>query len=257
MKTEEFEKLINTLLTDEAHKLLTSPDFGFDEEDGVMPWDDIFDNRNIDMTNDGKEFRIKVRAELSYEGMVRLTEALNPVVQAVDPEAYFDMVTSSICETFLRCERIKDYDRAEERTETIKGDMIRGLFDSAFCYVENEQDEKHRTCRYVAMIENLDEEKAVKDIKRFAENIKKETCFQDPLCSGGVMDFTYTREDKKIRAKAQLYFYDRFNIINTTERNYIIELDKDFEQEMFTQMGIEKYEYRMEHENVFEDNRGY
>ena len=51
-------------------------------------------------TGDGRTV-IQVRDELSYEGMVRLAERLNPIIQKVDPESYFDQVEPGIMEAYL------------------------------------------------------------------------------------------------------------------------------------------------------------
>lgn len=82
-----------------AEEVMTLPDFGFSE-------DDINDYLFIDTDHHSDEngdefFIIEVRAEVSYDGLMKLCDELNPIVQKVDRYAYFEPVTSGIIECWI------------------------------------------------------------------------------------------------------------------------------------------------------------
>lgn len=76
-------------------KTLTGPDFGFLEDEV-----DQYSVVEIRDTLDG--VRVEVRAELSYDGMVNLAEALDPIIQSYDPDAYFDQDEPGIMDAYLQ-----------------------------------------------------------------------------------------------------------------------------------------------------------
>ncbi len=67
-------------------------------------------------TEDGHTV-IQVRDELSYEGMVRLAERLNPIIQKVDPESYFEQVEPGIMEAYLGEGGTKTYASSKSNIE--------------------------------------------------------------------------------------------------------------------------------------------
>ena len=67
-------------------------------------------------TADGRTI-IQVRDELSYEGMVRLAERLNPIIQKVDPESYFEQVEPGIMEAYLGDGGTKTYASSKSNIE--------------------------------------------------------------------------------------------------------------------------------------------
>ena len=67
-------------------------------------------------TEDGRTV-IQVRDELSYEGMVRLAERLNPIIQKVDPESYFEQVEPGIMEAYLGDGGTKAYASSKSNIE--------------------------------------------------------------------------------------------------------------------------------------------
>lgn len=83
-----------------AEELMTSPEFGFPEEDIN---DYLFIDSDSHLDENGDEFFIvEVRAELDYDGLSKLANALNPIVDKIDKNAYFDMVTSGIIECWIK-----------------------------------------------------------------------------------------------------------------------------------------------------------
>lgn len=83
-----------------AEEVMTSPKYGF-------PEDELSDYLFIDTSHhedeDGsKFFIIEVRAELSYNKLSKLANELNTVIQKVDKDSYFDVVTSGIIECWIK-----------------------------------------------------------------------------------------------------------------------------------------------------------
>lgn len=81
-------------LHDALVDVMTSPKFGF-------PEDEVDDYSVIEIDEDSNQYRIEVRAELDYDGMSRLADALDPIIQRYDSEAYFDMVDAGIMEAYV------------------------------------------------------------------------------------------------------------------------------------------------------------
>lgn len=91
---------ITSKLSNKMVEVLKSPEFGFTDED-------IRHYSAIDTypTDDGR-LCIEVRAELSYDGMLDLIELLNPIVESVDSDAYFDMEEPGIATAFIETSSI-------------------------------------------------------------------------------------------------------------------------------------------------------
>lgn len=89
-----------------CEEYLTSPEGGFSpsgspkESQWDMNADEVY---FVEIENEPEEGRIKieVRAELGYDGMMRMSEVLDKIVEQYDPDAYFDMVTSGIMEAYI------------------------------------------------------------------------------------------------------------------------------------------------------------
>ena len=83
----------------------TSPDFGFDENEV----DDYF-FVEVSATEIGEDhheaIRVEVRAEVSYEGLEDLMEALNPIIESYDSYAYFEPVEPGIIEAYVSVDQI-------------------------------------------------------------------------------------------------------------------------------------------------------
>ena len=86
MSTDTLQKELEAKL----REVLQSPSFGFDPED-------IDDVCVVEVHEEQLGFlEVEVRAEVSYSGMEKLAQALNPIVEQYDADAYFDQVTSGI-----------------------------------------------------------------------------------------------------------------------------------------------------------------
>lgn len=78
-------------------KFMTSPYGGFEP-------DEVKDYAFVDVTTDDEEpnyYVVEVRAELSYRGMEKLLEYIDPIVQKYDKDAYFDFVDPGIVEAYV------------------------------------------------------------------------------------------------------------------------------------------------------------
>lgn len=83
----------------------TSPDFGFDENEV----DDYFfvEASATEIGEDHHEaIRVEVRAEVSYEGLEDLMEALNPIIETYDSYAYFEPVEPGIIEAYVSVDQV-------------------------------------------------------------------------------------------------------------------------------------------------------
>lgn len=91
--SDEQKELIQKV-TDKVLEVMQGPHFGFPEEDAKEY------SRVEGYMKDGA-FVVEVRAELSYEAMTELADELNPIVQATDRDAYFDMEEPGIMTAYL------------------------------------------------------------------------------------------------------------------------------------------------------------
>lgn len=111
VKSYDKESFVSKLYTELHHKLLevmTSTEFGFSEDES-----DQYSYIDVEESLDG--VRVEVRSEISYDGMVMLADALDPVIQNYDKDAYFDQVEPGIMESYLKLEfKGEDINSAEE-----------------------------------------------------------------------------------------------------------------------------------------------
>lgn len=87
---------INTLESEiraKVKEIMTSPEFGFEDDYDLYSTVEVYDKDEY--------YEIEVRAELSYEGMMDMSNALDPIVKKYDKDAYFDMVTSGIISAYI------------------------------------------------------------------------------------------------------------------------------------------------------------
>lgn len=92
------EELMDQILPEIKSKLkeiMTSPKFGF----SYTEWRD-YSGADIYLNNDGY-FVVTVYAEVSYDGLVDIMDALNPIVEKYDPDAYFDTETPGRCSAYI------------------------------------------------------------------------------------------------------------------------------------------------------------
>lgn len=88
----------NTLkqeLQDAVTEFMTSADIGY-APDEVSDYSQV----EISKTSDGR-VRAEVRAELTFDALMDLASALNPIVAKYDRYAYFDAVTSGILDAYI------------------------------------------------------------------------------------------------------------------------------------------------------------
>ena len=102
---------MHDLLLDKIHQTLISPEFGFTESDinDGYSWKHICNKNQVNISFDDNTGYInaEVRAELSYDGMEKLADALNSIIRAYDSSAYFDMVEPGIMCAYMDTEAIK------------------------------------------------------------------------------------------------------------------------------------------------------
>lgn len=78
----------------EAKKVMMSPEFGFTEEE-------VNEYLFVDVYQKDDATVVEVRADVSYDGLMMLMDALNPIVAKYDPDAYFDAETAGIATAYL------------------------------------------------------------------------------------------------------------------------------------------------------------
>lgn len=92
------EELMDQILSEIKSKLkevMISRGWGFYEDEV-----DDYSGADIYLNNDGY-FVVTVYAEVSYSGLVKLMDALNPIVEKYDRDAYFDAETSGRCSAYI------------------------------------------------------------------------------------------------------------------------------------------------------------
>lgn len=92
------EELMDQILSEIKSKLkeiMTSYQFGYDDNE----WED-YSGADIYLDNRGY-IVITVYAEVSYNGLVRIMDALNPIVEKYDSDAYFDADTPGRCSAYI------------------------------------------------------------------------------------------------------------------------------------------------------------
>lgn len=98
------EDLKNVIWT-KVSNVATSDSFGFDENE-------VNDYFFVDVTpteigeDHHEAVRLEVRAEVSYEGLEELMEALNPIIESYDSYAYFEPVDPGIIEAYVSVDQI-------------------------------------------------------------------------------------------------------------------------------------------------------
>ena len=70
-------------------------------EDMGFPVDEITDYLFVDVKQADDHIRVEVRAELTYKGLTKLTNELDPVVQSFDKDSYFEPVEPGIAEAYI------------------------------------------------------------------------------------------------------------------------------------------------------------
>lgn len=92
LRSEVYTKLLEVMQT---------PEFGFSK-------DEAKEYCNVDCQISDGYVIVQVGAEVSYEGMEEIAEALNPIIQSVDPDAYFDMEDPGLMSAWIRYDEVID-----------------------------------------------------------------------------------------------------------------------------------------------------
>ena len=94
MKEELMDQILKEIKS-KLKEIMTSYQFGFDdnESEDYSGADIYLDNRGYIV--------ITVYAEVSYNGLVRIMDALNPIVEKYDSDAYFDADTPGRCSAYI------------------------------------------------------------------------------------------------------------------------------------------------------------
>lgn len=86
-------KKLETEIRDKVKEIMTSPEFGFE--------DDYDEYSTVEVYDKDEYYEIEVRAEVSYDSMMSMADALDPIIEKYDKDAYFDMVTSGIMSAYV------------------------------------------------------------------------------------------------------------------------------------------------------------
>lgn len=117
------EELMDQILSEIKSKLkeiMTSYQFGYDDNE----WED-YSGADIYLDNRGY-IVITVYAEVSYNGLVKIMDALNPIVEKYDSDAYFDADTPGRCSAYIDPDNVPSnmypYDDDIQNSEKIYSD---------------------------------------------------------------------------------------------------------------------------------------
>lgn len=70
-------------------------------KDMGFPVDEIPDYLFVEVKQSDDHIRVEVRAELTYRGLTKLTNELDPIIQSFDKDAYFEPVQPGIAEAYI------------------------------------------------------------------------------------------------------------------------------------------------------------
>ena len=74
--------------------VMTSDEFGFD-------YSEAKEYSHVDVTPTDEGFKVEVGAEVSYDGMITISQELDKVVSEYDPDAYFDMEDPGLMSAYI------------------------------------------------------------------------------------------------------------------------------------------------------------
>ena len=104
-KIQDLVEDLKNVIWMKVSNVATSDSFGFDE-------DEVNDYFFVDVTpteiggNHQEAVRVEVRAEVSYDGLEKLMEALNPIIESYDSYAYFEPVEPGIIEAYVSVDEV-------------------------------------------------------------------------------------------------------------------------------------------------------
>lgn len=109
-------------LTKELNKVMKSPEFGFDD-------DEIKEYSGVEVKEDKGQVYVSVWAEVGYDALWTIKDALDPIIAKYDKDAYFDMedagrLLAVISDSKLKESLSEDYSD-EEKTHPYVGKKIR------------------------------------------------------------------------------------------------------------------------------------
>ena len=113
----DFVSEIHQNIEEEVYNtLVDNPEFGFTPED-IKDYTVV----DVNLNSDSDMIEVEVRAEVEYSGLEALCEALNPIVQYYDEDAYFEPVESGIISAYLDKNKLKSF-LNNDKTAHIKQD---------------------------------------------------------------------------------------------------------------------------------------
>lgn len=98
--TNEYSDILEEIREQCSTKLIhLMSQYGFDETEAK-------EYSRVDASiDDDKYGRIEIGCELDYDGLMRVCQELDPIVQAYDPDSYFEPVDSGIAEAWVTLEK--------------------------------------------------------------------------------------------------------------------------------------------------------
>lgn len=95
---------IKSAISTKLHRIMTS-EFGF--EDSEVDDYSRVDVSSVNLGEDHEEtIRVEVRVELSYNGMEKVKDALDPIIESYDSYAYFDFDDPGIMSAYVRLDEV-------------------------------------------------------------------------------------------------------------------------------------------------------
>lgn len=93
VKKVDLNKL-ETEIKDKVKEVMTSPEFGYDLEY-------VEDYSTVEVKRVDDRVKVEIRAEVTFEGLMELGQACNPIVEKYDKDAYFDPERPGITNAYL------------------------------------------------------------------------------------------------------------------------------------------------------------
>lgn len=88
-------------LVSTVQKVMTSPEFGFDEEEAKA-------YSAVEVKKESDRVKVEVRAEVGYDAMWTMKDACDPIVKKYDSEAYFDFEQPGIIDAYIDAKNLTE-----------------------------------------------------------------------------------------------------------------------------------------------------
>lgn len=99
VSTDEYSDILEEIREQCNTKLIHIMDqYGFDESEAKQ-------YSRVDASIDDQYGRIEIGCELDYDGLMKVCQELDPIVQAYDPDSYFEPVDPGIAEAYVNLEK--------------------------------------------------------------------------------------------------------------------------------------------------------